>query len=131
MWANARGVIQDEAVDPAMATHKWMKYNSRSIYGCTAAPDDIKTPKNTYLTFNPKTNRLYVHVLDWPFKTIYLPGLAGKVKYAQLLHDASRFEDSKQKGAWLDDKEGSDGLKIQIPVRKPDVEIPVIEIFLK
>ena len=129
---NARGVIQDEAVDRLMATHRWMKYNSRSIYGCTAAPDDIQTPKNTYLTYNPKTNRLYVHVLDWPFKTIYLPGLAGKVKYAQLLHDASELKIANKKGAWLDDiKEGDNGIKIQIPVRKPDVEIPVIEIFLK
>ena len=74
-------MIQDEAVDRLMATHKWMKYNSCSIYGCTAAPDDIKTPKHLF-DFNPKTNRLYVHVLDWLFKTIYLPGLAGKVKYA-------------------------------------------------
>jgi alpha-L-fucosidase len=128
----ARGVIQEKAVERLNATHQWMKYNSRSIYGCTAAPDAIETPKNTLLTYNPKTNRLYVHVLDWPFKTIYLPGLAGKVAYAQLLHDASELKLKTTKGAWLDDVNSADsGLKIELPVRKPDVEVPVIELFLK
>ncbi len=127
----ARGVIQDEAVTRLAATHQWMKYNSRAIYGCTAAPEKFETPANCLLTYNPKTNRLYVHVLEWPFKTIYLPGLAGKVKYAQILNDASELKLGTQKGAWLDDvKKDDDGLKITIPVRKPDVEIPVIELFL-
>ncbi len=127
----ARGVIQDEAVTRLAATHQWMKYNSRAIYGCTAAPEEFETPANCLLTYNPKTNRLYVHVLEWPFKTIYLPGLAGKVKYAQILNDASELKLGTQKGAWLDDvKKDDDGLKITIPVRKPDVEIPVIELFL-
>jgi alpha-L-fucosidase len=71
-------------------------------------------------------------VLEWPFKTIYLPGLAGKVKYAQILNDASELKLGTQKGAWLDDvSEGDNGLKINIPVRSPNVEIPVIELFLK
>jgi len=127
-----RGVIQDEAVERLEKTHDWMKYNSRSIYGCTAAPEEFETPDNCLLTYNPKTNRLYVHVLEWPFKTLYLPGLAGKVKYAQLLNDASELQLKTTKGAWLDDtKKGDKGLKIGIPVRKPNVEVPVIEIFLK
>lgn len=128
----ARGLIQDEAVERLEATQKWMKYNSRAIYGCTAAPEEFETPDNCLLTYNPKTNRLYVHVLEWPFKTIYLPGLAGKVKYAQILNDASELKLGIQKGAWLDDVSESDnGLKINIPVRSPNVEIPVIELFLK
>ena len=37
-----------------------------------------------------------------------------------------------KKGAWLDDVKSDDnGLTITIPVTKPDVEIPVIELFLK
>lgn len=128
----ARGIIQDEAVDRLEATHEWMKYNSRSIYGCTAAPDDIKAPDNCLLTYNPKTNRLYVHVLNWPFKTIYLPNLAGKVKYAQILKDASELKMGTKKGAWMDDVNKNDkGITLNIPVRKPNTEIPVIELFLK
>ena len=109
-----------------------MKYHSRSIYGCTAAPDEFEKPDNCLLTYNPKTNRLYVHVLEWPFKTIYLPGLAGKVEYAQILNDGSELKLASKKGAWLDDIDKNDtGLKITIPVTKPDSEVPVIELFLK
>ena len=128
----ARGIIQDEVVDRLEATHEWMKYNSRSIYGCTAAPYDIKAPDNCLLTYNPKTNRLYVHVLNWPFKTIYLPNLAGKVKYAQILKDASELKMGTKKGAWMDDVNKNDkGITLNIPVRKPNTEIPVIELFLE
>lgn len=128
----ARGLIQEEAVERLKATQEWMKFNSRSVYGCTAAPKEFERPDNCLLTFNPKTNRLYVHVLEWPFKTLYLPGLAGKVKYAQILNDASELKLETQKGAWLDDvNKEDDGLKITIPVREPNVEIPVIELFLK
>ena len=128
----ARGIIQAEAVDRLEATHQWMKYHDRSIYGCTAAPEKFKKPDNCLLTYNPKTNRLYVHVLEWPFKTIYLPGLANKVAYAQILNDGSELKLKTKKGAWLDDVKSDDnGLTITIPVTKPDVEIPVIELFLK
>ena len=127
----ARGVIQQEAVDRLIATEKWMKFNGRSIYGCTAAPEEFEKPDNCILTYNPKTNRLYVHVLEWPFKTIYLPGLADKVKYAQILNDASELKISNKKGAWLDDVDKNDrGLKLNIPVKPPNSEIPVIELFL-
>jgi len=127
-----RGVIQEEAVDRLEATGKWMKYHGRSIYGCTAAPESIEKPDNCLLTYNPETNRLYVHVLEWPFKTIYIPGLNGKIEHIQLLNDASELKTTNKKGAWLDEtKEGDTGVKIKIPVRKPNVEVPVIEIFLK
>ncbi|AZQ63982.1 alpha-L-fucosidase [Flammeovirga pectinis] len=127
-----RGVIQKEAEDRLAQTGEWMKFHSRSIYNCTAAPEGIETPDNCLLTYNPETNRLYVHVLEWPFKTIYLPGLKDKIEYAQLLNDASELKLKYTKGAWLDDAtEGDTGIKIQLPVQKPDVEVPVIEIFLK
>jgi len=128
----ARGVIQDEAVERLDATGEWMKYHGRSIYGCTAAPESIEKPDNCLLTYNPKTKRLYVHVLEWPFKTIYIPGLQGRIDYVQLLNDGSELQTANKKGAWLDDtKEGDTGVKIRIPVRKPNVAVPVIEIFLK
>jgi alpha-L-fucosidase len=128
----ARGIIQAEAVDRLEATHQWMKYHDRSIYGCTAAPEEFEKPDNCLLTYNPETKRLYVHVLEWPFKTIYLPGLADKVAYAQILNDGSELKLKTKKGAWLDDVKSDDnGLTITIPVTKPNVEIPVIELFLK
>ena len=76
------------------------------------------------MTWNPATNRLYVHLLAYPLDRINLAGMAGKVKYVQFLHDASEIRFSPA-------GEGSGDLALSIPVRKPSVEIPVLEIFLK
>lgn len=129
----ARGTFDDRAINRLENMGTWMKYHNRSIYGCTAAPEDIPTPQNCLLTFNPKTNRLYVHVLTWPMRYLHLDGLAGKVKYAQLLNDASEITFSNRKGAWMSDSNITElqTLTLNIPTQKPDVVVPVIELFLK
>lgn len=122
----ARGTFDDRAQSRLKAMGEWMKVNSRSIYGCTQAPDEFKAPANTLLTYNPKTNRLYIHLLDYPLQTLTLPGYAGKVKYAQFLHDASEIKFSKPNR----EGESANDLKLSLPVIKPNVEIPVIELML-
>ncbi len=84
------------------------------------------------LTYNPKTRRLYIHVLVWPSAgRLYLEGYAGKIEYAQLLNDASevRFreieKDIEEEGL----KKGD--VVLYLPIKKPPVEIPVVELFLK
>ena len=62
----ARGVFDQRAQDRLKAMGDWMKFNNRSVYNCTEAPADFKAPANTLLTYNPKTNRLYIHLLDYP-----------------------------------------------------------------
>ncbi|WP_211999791.1 alpha-L-fucosidase [Chitinophaga sp. HK235] len=118
----SRGLFDTRAQNRLEGMGEWMKVNSRSIYGCTEAPAGIQRPDNTLLTYNPDTKRLYVHLLDYPLQHIELPGLKGKVKYAQLLHDGSEV---KMKGT---DK---GALVLDLPVRKPDVEIPVIELVME
>jgi len=109
-----------------------MKLNNRSIYGCTEAPAGFTAPNNSLLTYNPETNRLYIHLLDYPLQSLLLPGYEGKVKYVQFLHDASEIKFSappkRNRGGGI---EGTGDLSLSLPVAKPDVEIPVIEIFLK
>ena len=66
--------------------------------------------------------------------TAEIEGLGRKVKYAQFLHDASEVH-------WLDpDAEvdsnigvavGDGILTLELPVLKPDVVSPVVELFLK
>lgn len=128
----ARGTFDYRADEALKKMGEWMKYNSRSIYGCTQAPDEFKAPANTLLTFNPETNRLYIHLLDYPLQKLRLPGYNGKVKYAQFLHDASeiRFAPSQAHNRGGDDHQEND-IDLSIPVAKPNVEIPVIELFLK
>ncbi|UJF35623.1 alpha-L-fucosidase [Paenibacillus hexagrammi] len=132
-----RGEFDERTMDRLKGIGEWMRRHSRSIYGCTQAPESIRCPQDCRLTYNPSLNRLYVHVYSWPFKSIHLQGMAGQVEYAQLLNDASeiRFkqgfvESGIENGAY---KEGRDEstLVLSLPVKKPDVTVPVIELFLK
>ena len=129
----ARGTFDDRAMAKLEAYGKWMKLHNRSIYGCTQAPEEFKVPKNCFLTYNPKTNRLYIHVMEWPFKALHLEDYAGKVKYAQLLNDASEVKFAARRGAWMAKEKGfTEGtLTLQLPVQPPDVTVPVIELILK
>ncbi len=94
----ARGNFDYRAIERLDGIGEWMRFNNRSVYECTQAPEGIKNPANCLLTYNEKTNRLYIHVLEWPFKSLHLEGLSGKVKYAQLLYDGSevRFREVAQ-----------------------------------
>lgn len=129
----ARGTFDQRAIDRLEGIGEWMKLHSRSIYGCTQAPNEFKAPDNCLLTYNPKTNLLYVHVLEWPMGRLFMDGYAGKVRYAQLLNDASELRFIEKLGAWMDESHtlSSGTLTLELPVRKPGVEIPVIELFLK
>ena len=127
----ARGTFDYRAVDRLEAMGKWMKYNNRSIYNCTQAPDEFPKPDNCLLTFNPETNRLYVHLLDYPVKRLTLKGFGGKVKYAQFLHDASEIKFGKPRhNVTYQEKLADQDVILILPVVKPNVEIPVIELFL-
>lgn len=126
-----RGTFDQRALDRLAAMGEWMNLHGRSIYGCTRAPEGLKAPENCLLTYNPKTNRAYVHVLHWPMGVLHLDGFGGKVKYAQLLNDASEVLPSNRHGAWMASDSEDKNLTLRLPVLKPDVEIPVIELFLK
>ena len=127
----ARGTFDDRAFERLDGIGKWMKLHSRSIYGCTEAPDEFKKPDNCILTYNPELNRLYVHILDWPMGKLHLDGFAGKVNYAQLLNDASEIRFGKPKKSIVNETIPGNTLILNLPILRPDVIIPVIELFLK
>lgn len=128
----ARGTLDYRAQGRLRDIGRWMQANGPSIYGCTQAPEMFKAPEHSLLTYNPTTNRLYIHFLDWPMGQILLEGYAGKVKYAQLLHDASEVRMSLQKGTTgIGDASKERDLILRLPVSKPNVEVPVVELFLK
>lgn len=128
----ARGYLDHRAVSALQGYAGWMKYHSRSIYGCTLAPSEFTEPENCRYTYNPKTNRLYLHLLVWPFKFIHLPNLAGRVEYVQLLTDGSEifFRDSST-SVHMNEQAPENAVSLNLPPVRPDTEIPVIEIFLK
>ncbi|MEC5147094.1 alpha-L-fucosidase [Chitinophaga sp. 212800010-3] len=118
----SRGIFDSRAQDRLKGMGEWMRLNGRAIYGCTEAPAEFKRPDNSLLTYNPTTKRLYVHLLDYPLQRFELPGMKGKVKYAQLLNDGSEVK--------MHDNDKGD-IALDLPVRKPDVEIPVVELILQ
>lgn len=126
----ARGAFDERAEKALNNMGEWMKFNSRSIYGCTQAPAEFKAPENSILTYNPTTKRLYIHLLTYPLQNLTLPNFKGKVKYAQFLHDASEIKITAKESIWIKEEGNSNDLNLNLPVIKPNVVIPVIELIL-
>ena len=127
----ARGEFDARAQTRLEGLGRWMHFNSRAIYGCCAAPAGLKTPNGTLLTYNPATKRLYVHVFDYPMGYLPLP-FFDQVEYAQFLHDGSELKLHRVGGihAQSGDFAACPG-GMDLPVLKPAVEVPVIEMWLK
>jgi alpha-L-fucosidase len=121
------GII-DPRAQAALRTYRdWVDFHSESIYGCTQS--DFLTPQDCRLT--QTGNKVYVHIYAWPFRTLVLPGLAGKVAYARLLHDGSEVPIEGPK--WETDqlRLRPEDLLIWLPVKQPKVVVPVVELTLK
>jgi alpha-L-fucosidase len=131
-----RGEFDERALTRLHDIGQWMKRHHRSIYGCTQAPPELQAPKNCELTFNPQTNRCYIHIFAWPFRQLHLPGFGQRVQYAQLLHDASEVRMKSHTATAETHSNMSQGLSegtltLHLPVKKPNVTVPVVELFLR
>jgi len=120
-----RGEFDERALATLQAIGKWTRVNGRSIYGCTAS--DYTPPPDCRYTQNG--NRLYLHVMAWPLRHLHLKGIADRIEYAQFLHDASEIKVFQN--TFDHSIETDNTVVLEIPIQKPNVEIPVIEIFLK
>ena len=129
----SRGYFDSRAEKALGVYADWMKYNARSIYGCTMAEPEFQAPADCRLTQSGDGKRLYVHLFAYPFAHLILRGLAGKVDYAQFLHDGSevKFSDGKMEHFGEALPENNDQLVLYLPPVKPDCLVPVIELFLK
>lgn len=129
----ARGCFDYRAQAALQSFADWMKFNSRSIYGCTMAEPEFQAPNGCRLTQNEDGKRLYVHLFQYPYAFLELPGFAGKVEYAQFLHDASevRFSENSVEHFSEGRTQSDDLLVLNLPAVKPPVIVPVIELFLK
>jgi len=130
----ARGEFDARATARLDGFARWMHHHSRSIYNCTQAPSEFTCPEDCRLTYNPETNRLYVHLLNWPYALLHLEGEAyvNQVEYAQLLHDGSELlgpNDWHEKQLKLS---GEPVKSLNIPQMEPEgIEVPVVEMYLK
>jgi alpha-L-fucosidase len=125
----ARGTFDDRALRALSVYGEWTRLHGRAIYGCTQS--EYAAPSGCRLT--QRGDRVYVHVFNWPFRHLHLDGLAGKVAYAQLLSDASevRLLEQGKHDEWSISEVASDTLTLELPVAKPNVVVPVIELFMR
>ena len=124
----ARGTFDQRAIDALDAYARWMRLHSRAIYGAGRsryqAPDGCR--------FTQRGNRLFLHIYNWPNRYLHLDGLAGKVSYAQLLNDASEVQIvGPQTDPHFVPPVGQTTLTLDLPVKPPDVVIPVVELILR
>ncbi len=129
----ARGYLDTRAEEALQVYAGWMKYNGRAIYNCTMAEPEFTAPQDCRFTQSVDGKRLYLHLLAYPYAHVQLPGMAGKVKYAQFLHDASelKFTEGGVNHFSAGAAKADDLLVIELPPVKPNSIVPVIELFLK
>ena len=129
----ARGYLDKRAEDALAVYANWMKYNSRSIYGCTMAEPEFTAPRGTRLTQSEDGKRLYIHLMEYPYAFLEFRGLADKIEYAQFLHDGSevKYTCGKVEHFSSGRTEAEDMVAFQLPAIKPGYIVPVIEVFLK
>ena len=128
---NARGEMEPRAIERLRAIGQWMRLNGNAIYGCSES--EFTPPPDCRYT--QKGNRLYLHLFAWPFRHVHLPGLSGRIEFARFLNDHSEVKvlklDPKQ-AAQNTTMGGQAGFQtLELPIQKPDVAVPVVELFLK
>lgn len=128
---NARGEIDARSKAILRGIGEWMRLHDRSIH--EAGPSQFPAPPDCRYT--QRGNRLYLHLFNWPLAYVHLEGLAGRVGYAQLLNDGSEIKqyvydpDQVAYGVYVQ-QPTPDTLTLEIPSPRPDVIVPVIELFL-
>jgi alpha-L-fucosidase len=127
----ARGEFDPRAIDSLRGLGEWMRLHGRSIYG--AGPSAFTPPPDARYT--QRGGRLYLHLFAWPLQHVHLPGLADRVEYAQLLNDASEVDrialpPGVEAGTVYQGGQPEGTLTLKLPVQRPDVTVPVVELFL-
>src|SRR5262249_18168048 len=117
----ARGEIAPRARSTLDAIGGWLRQHGPAIYGCTAS--DLVPPPDCRYT--RRGDRLYLHLFAWPFRRVYLPGLRDQVAFARFLNDGSEVQIAPSEAVSDDD------LALALPVQRPEVAIPVVELFLR
>ncbi len=121
------GTLDKRAYDALDVYRNWMALHRESIYGCTQS--EYPAPPDCRLTQNG--NKVYVHVFAWPFKFIHLEGLGNKVEYARFLHDGSEVDIHMPEWELGQLNVEASTQILSLPIQKPDVVVPVIELTLK
>ncbi|MDQ7877490.1 alpha-L-fucosidase [Microbacterium sp. QXD-8] len=129
---DGRGAIAPRDERTLSEIGEWMRLHRGSIVGAGHA--DAAPPREGVYT--RRGRRLYLHLFSWPLGSVHLPDLAGRVSYARFLHDGSWLRtsvaDPSQVASNLTPAGEAEGtLTVHLPVVRPDVLVPVIELTLE
>lgn len=128
---NGRGEFEPRALDRLTAIADWMRLHEPAIRGAGAT--SYEPPTDCRYTY--RAGRLYLHLFAWPMRHIHLPGLVDKVAYARLLHDGSEVRLVRQESSADGHHTAAPGIEnaltLELPVQRPDVTVPVVELFLR
>lgn len=127
----ARGEIAPVDRRLLSAVGTWMDHHSPAIRG--AGPSEFAAPSGCVYT--QRGDRLFLHLFDWPFGLLHLPGLAGRVEFARMLWDGSEIQfrqilPEDVLGHMVPEAPPAGTLTLALPTRRPDVALPVIELRL-
>jgi alpha-L-fucosidase len=126
---DAYGNIPDESIRILGEVGRWMKKNSKSIYGCTYAEGFAK-PEWGRFTQNGKN--LYMHRFNLTADRINLKGFSDKIKKVRMLRDGTEIKLEK---FWLDKDSASLYIFLSRPTYQnykfPDDFDNVFEVELK
>jgi alpha-L-fucosidase len=79
------GTIQPEAVERLRELGRWLETYGPSVYGTRAGP----VPPRDWGATTRRGDTVFVHVLDWPDRTLALPPLDARVRSAWMLPGAA------------------------------------------
>lgn len=128
---DGRGALTPQDAATLASIGGWLELHRDAIVGAGHAP--FTPPREGVYTASGSTLYLFLHT--WPLGHVHLPDLAGRVSYARLLHDGSWLRttasDPDQKPSNMTPAgERAGTLTVHLPVRRPDVLLPVVELTL-
>ncbi len=137
---DGRGAIPPADQQTLAGLGAWMELHADSVHGAGAArplgPDGTTPPSPpSGALYTQRGDRLYLHLLSWPFAHLHLPDLAGRVTFARFLHDGSEVQTEvhspDQEAFNLRPGGQPPGtLTLKLPTVRPDVAVPVVELRL-
>jgi alpha-L-fucosidase len=115
----ARGQIEPKARRLLAEVGDWMDDHGAAVHGAEAG--DLPAPRDCRIT--KSGDRRFLHVFAWPSGQLALSGLPGELEFACFVHDGAEVE--------LTTLPAAEMVVLKLPVRQPDVAVPVIELFFR
>lgn len=119
---DGKGNIPNEIQRSLKTAGKWIARYPEIVYGAEASPWKHALPWGDIVK---QKNKLYLCLYQWPLSgRLYLPGLQTAIDVTHIFVNGKKMplQIAKEKNNWI---------AIQLPYKKPDSLIPVIELKMK